>query len=528
MARKHFPDAVVRLPREGIAAGLGALVEAAAPEAIAAPLTLHFALGPDAAATAALEKQVARGNTLTPAEVAAIYAPDPADVRALTDWLAANGFHIEHAADDGIYASAAADRIATALDVQMVQVTRDGITRMAARDAPSLPAAVARAVSNIGGLQPFLRAYRHSRLRLPSRDRGSDGAESGVAPNEPPYLVGEILKAYNADGLSVTGAGQTIAILIDTFPADADLTAFWAANGLPNDLARIEKVNVKNGPLGPPEGEETLDVQWTSGIAPGARIRIYATGTLQFVDLDRALDAIIADTATRPDIRQLTISLGLGEAFLGGPNGETATQHQKYLRLIASGVNVFVSSGDAGSNPDNTGHNSNGPLQAEYPASDSAVTAVGGTTLRLRPDGAVAAETGWSGSGGGRSKFFARPAWQKGGRVPRGSKRLVPDVALAADPNTGAFVVLAGKVAQIGGTSWSAPVWGGICALLNEARITKGKPPLGFINPLLYSAASGVRDVVGGTNGAFKATAGYDQVTGLGVPDVRGLIAALG
>ena len=36
---------------------------------------------------------------------------------------------------------------------------------------------------------------------------------------------------------------------------------------------------------------------------------------------------------------------------MGGANGEVATQHQKFLKLAATGVNVFVSSGDAGSNP---------------------------------------------------------------------------------------------------------------------------------------------------------------------------------
>src|SRR5207247_9575085 len=137
------------------------------------------------------------------------------------------------------------------------------------------------------------------------------------------------------------------------------------------------------GPLQAPEGEETLDVEWSSGIARGATIRVYASGSLQFVDLDRALDRIIADLPTHPGMRQLSISLGLGETFLGGPTGEVAVQHQKFLRLAAAGVNVFVSSGDAGSNPDQTGHGSGGPLQAEYEASEPAVIGVGGTTLHL-------------------------------------------------------------------------------------------------------------------------------------------------
>jgi kumamolisin len=78
-------------------------------------------------------------------------------------------------------------------------------------------------------------------------------------------------------------------------------------------------------------------------------------------------------------MRQLSISLGLGETFMGSPDGEVAIQHQKFLKLAAAGVNVFVSSGDAGSNPDETGHGSAGPLQAEYESSDTFVVGVGGT-----------------------------------------------------------------------------------------------------------------------------------------------------
>ena len=45
-------------------------------------------------------------------------------------------------------------------------------------------------------------------------------------------------------------------------------------------------------------------------------------------------------------MRQLSLSFGLSEAFMGGPKGEVAVQHQKFLLLAAAGVNVFCSSGD--------------------------------------------------------------------------------------------------------------------------------------------------------------------------------------
>jgi kumamolisin len=119
--------------------------------------------------------------------------------------------------------------------------------------------------------------------------------------------------------------------------------------------------------------------------------------------------------------------------------------------------------------------------------------------------------------------------WQKGPGVPSGTNRLVPDVSLTADPTEGAFVFLNGQVQQFGGTSWSAPVWAGFCALINEARTNANKPPLPFLNPLIYPliGTSCFRDIVAGSNGAFDAGAGYDMVTGVGVPNVKELIQAL-
>jgi kumamolisin len=157
------------------------------------------------------------------------------------------------------------------------------------------------------------------------------------------------------------------------------------------------------------------------------------------------------------------------------------------------------------------------------------VIGVGGTSLRLNPGGGVTSEAGWSGSGGGTSRFFSRPSWQKGPGIPHGAKRLVPDVCAAADPNTGAFLVLNNHPAQIGGTSWSAPVWAGLCALMNEARVKAGKPLLGFLNPLIYPliGTPAFRDVTSGSNGAFHCNPGYDLVTGVGAPNVQELIARI-
>jgi kumamolisin len=537
--RKTFSDSVTPLPDQPGLGANGLMFAAANPEHHGETRTLLFSLGIPPEAQAQLEARVAGGEIVPSHELQSDYAASANDVESLVAWLQAQGFEITQVSKDGtsVYARAGLDTIAQSLGVKMVRVTKDGLTYTAAQNAPSLPADVGKGVHAIIGLQPFRQAHKHSRKRLPRLgNRTSSPPPAAAAPgltpnvdNSAPYLVAEVLKAYNADALPVTGQGQTIAILIDTFPADADLQSFWDRNGLGVTLQQIEKVNVNGGPLPATEGEETLDVEWSSGIAPGATVRIYATGSLQFVDLDRALDAILADLPNEPGLRQLSISLGLGETFMGGPQGEVAVQHQKFLRLAAAGVNVFVSSGDAGSNPDDTGHGSTGPIQAEYESSDPFVIGVGGTTLTLAPDGTVASEQGWAGSGGGKSIFFSRPVWQTSPGVPAGNERLVPDVSLAADPDKGAFLVLNQQVVQIGGTSWSAPVWAGFCALINEARAKAGKPGLPFLNPILYPLAGTAcfRDIRTGSNGAFSSGPGYDLVTGIGVPNVAELIRAL-
>jgi kumamolisin len=137
-------------------------------------------------------------------------------------------------------------------------------------------------------------------------------------------------------------------------------------------------------------------------------------------------------------------------------------------------------------------------------------------------------ETGWPAGGGGRSMYFRRPPWQTGRHIS-GQRRLVPDVAAVADPRPGGLIVLNGSSGGVGGTSWSAPTWAGFCALVNHARQRAGKPALTFLNPLIYplGGTPAFRDITSGSNGAFHATTGYDLVTGLGVPNVRELIARL-
>ena len=196
---------------------------------------------------------------------------------------------------------------------------------------------------------------------------------------------------------------------------------------------------------------------------------------------------------------------------------------------------VFVSSGDGGSSPGPNGAGDNsGPVQVESPASDPNVTAVGGTSLYLNAStGTVTSESAWFFGGGGSSQFFGRPSWQTGTGVPAGSTRLVPDVALAADPNTGGYLFFHGQPIQVGGTSWSAPSWAGICARINQVRSNTATPPSGPARPENLSAAWFIQfprhhQRENGPSGVYNAGPGFDLCTGIGVPAIDNLIRTLG
>jgi kumamolisin len=532
---KPFPDSVIPiLDRVGRGQDGGWLVEEAGAIELEAQMFLHFALAVSEAKKAQLEQTAHGGEPISPEILTSEFGSSSRNSERVIEFLRSYGLEISYVSADraNVYVTGIARQIATILNVTLVKVTTHEGSFIAAGDVPNLPLSIGQHVDAIIGLQPFLRARKGVQTEHTTSDAvGGPGAIGRPIPSPAGvtgYLVSQIKKAYAADLLGADGSGQTIAILIDTFPRDADLIGFWAANEQSANLARIQKINVKGGALPAPEGEETLDAEWASGIAAGAKVRVYATTSLNFPDLNLGLDRIIDDLAAIPGLKQVSISLGLGELFLGAPNGIIATQHAKYVRLAAAGINVFVSSGDGGATPDQTGK-PGGPLHVQFPATDPCVIGVGGTTLMLQPNGAVSSEVAWSGSGGGVSKYLDRPAWQRGSDIPAGAYRLVPDVAAAADPTTGAFFYFESVAKSIGGTSWSAPTWAGFCACLNQLRIAKGLGPLPYLNPLFYGFRSRrrFRDIVSGSNGGFFAGPGYDMVTGLGTPLMNDLSRSL-
>jgi kumamolisin len=113
--------------------------------------------------------------------------------------------------------------------------------------------------------------------------------------------------------------------------------------------------------------------------------------------------------------------------------------------------------------------------------------------------------------------------------VGSGGHRTVPDVSGDANPSTGYAIFSGGTWVEFGGTSCAAPLWSGFTALHDANSGTRQ----GNINPALYTISHGsgyatsFHDITSGSNGAFRAGTGYDQVTGLGTFNGSGLNSLL-
>ena len=98
-----------------------------------------------------------------------------------------------------------------------------------------------------------------------------------------------------------------------------------------------------------------------------------------------------------------------------------------------------------------------------------------------------------------------------------GNKRGVPDVSGNADPNTG-YIIYSGNDGGsyvVGGTSAVAPLWSALTALIGQSITT----PVSFLNTILYSNTSALRDITSGNNGTYSAGTGWDPCTGNGSPN---------
>lgn len=309
----------------------------------------------------------------------------------------------------------------------------------------------------------------------------------------------QVAQAYNYP-LHVDGTGYIGAIIeLGGGYRKEQITAAFNAQGVPVptfvDVFVAGGSNSPDGPSGA-DGEVQLDMIVAGAIAPGATFRIYFTTNTDDGYL-AAVQQAIADGC-----HGISTSWGGPEDSWGKPQQVAFETALKQAR--SQGIPFFAAAGDTGAD-DGEGH----PV-VDFPACAPSAIGCGGTRLELDPDGTRASETVWddnsrrSATGGGISKRFPG--------------RDVPDVAGNADPESGYELMVDGQSTVVGGTSAVAPLMLGLHALLWQLNGARSGKPFDLMNTIATNPQV-CFDVTSGSNGAFRAGPGRDEVTGFGVVD---------
>lgn len=317
--------------------------------------------------------------------------------------------------------------------------------------------------------------------------------------------------------------------------------------------------------------EQHLDVQAVHALAPDAKVVYWASPTCYSHDLF----SVLLDAVESGEVDVISMSLGSREEH--NTAADRALLNRAVTQASLRGVSVFAAAGNDGDYSDEGDHA--GEVDVTSPASNPWVTAVGGLSMGMRRDGSYAAIGGWAstpyfarngglippgfhaGGGGGASKVYARPGWQRG-QLPStltdgtgAARRLLPDVAALADPLTGFTTRVPGPAGPtyrtIGGTSLATP---SVASMVAMAKARTGRR-IGLATPWLYRLAgtTAMRDVTPPSAGVWSATAlgegqtwpetvvtwdrrpqslesgpGWDPLTGVGLPGGRAFFDLFG
>ena len=463
---------------------------------------------------------------LTPAEFTERFGPTQQDYETVVQFAKNYGLEVVGGSRDGmeVQVKGSVAAIETAFHVSMssyLHPTEDRLFYSADREPTAdLPFSL----WHISGLNNFSvpRPLVKKRSEVAAA-RGIDAeslvshATTGSGPSA--SFLGSDMRAAYYGGTALTGTGQNLGLFEFEGTDLADVTTYYKnvkqTNSVPITLLSTDGTSTScvDSRAGGrcDDTEQTLDITQAAGMAPGLASLVVYIGSSD--------TAIISAMTTHSP---LPTTIGCS---WGWTPDDPKTLDPYFERMSAQGQNFFAASGD-----DSTWSTRN----EAWPADDANVVSVGGTDLTTASGGgAWKSETAWADSGGGISPDkIAIPSWQAAAGVitstNKGSTkyRNGPDVSANANFT---FYVCADQTTctanEYGGTSFAAPMWAGLIALVNQQRAANGKSPIGFINPYIYSEnltsatySADFHDITSGKSGSYSAVTGYDLVTGWGSP----------
>ena len=533
---------------------------------------------------------------LTPAQVAARFGPTPASVARVRATLATAGLTVTAAHSRSLHVSGPAAVVNALFQTRLTVASRpEGGQRLVAATPLDLPGALRAEGVIIPAFADLPERRSHWRASA------SAGVDNRNGPNGP-YNFDDLKQAYDypsyrsilPNGDRLDGTGVSVAVVMETDALDSDIAAmfngekFTATTGRPPPT--ITHVPIDGGAAfnaGGGSVEASLDVQQVLGGAPGATVTLLSLPNLSDQSVIDAYIYIIDHNTF--DIVSSSFGgceLIYTKAYNNGVDYTSILQlfHELFVQGNAEGITFIASSGDSGGLgcPNVSYFSGVGVARfipgVESPASDPAVTAVGGgnlgTTALTAPrltskyrsengngDPEVpydpyglgrSVKSGFWGAGGGVSTIFAEPPYQASVTAQVG--RVVPDVGmhvggcpsgLAVTPCGGGrsatIVTVAGVPLAVIGTSVAAPEFAGATALYVEFAGQR----VGNLNAFLWGLG-GAQNALGGVDATassqffHKKINGYDGtwretsvvpfgfIHGNGSPDVRTLFGMTG
>ena len=530
---------------------------------------------------------------LTPAQFGERFGIAQADLQKVTAWLQARGLNVVETPDSRnfIVFEGAASQVESALHVEMHNYATSDTKFYSNSSEPSVPADLATVVSGFRGLNNFRMKPRAVR-KNPASGNPQPNFTSAISGNN--FVApGDFAMIYDLDPLysaspAIDGTGQKIVVVGQSNIIPADIAAFRTAAGLlPNaPVVTLVPTSTDPGVLSGTgdEQESSIDIEWAGAVAKNA--------TIDFVYSGNGVNDALQYAVSQNFAPVISVSYGNCEAL--NPLFEIESLVAIAQQANSQGITIVSSAGDGGAT-DCDSDLGNYPailgLNVDVPASLPYVTGVGGTEFnegngvfwkvatnntdvltsalsyipeKVWNDSSTA--NGLSAGGGGASSMFGKPTWQTGTGVPADGARDVPDISVNASsthdpylvcvqftPNNsstftssclnGTFRYSDTTLQAYGGTSFGAPTFAGILALINQKTSSTGQ---GNVNYILYPLAAGTssafhdiatgdntsacvagtQDCSGGGPIGFASVTGYDQATGLGSIDAAILVNA--
>ncbi len=519
---------------------------------------------------------------LTPEEFANQFGVTDSDITKIESWLEQEGFTVDgiSRSKNRVTFSGTAGQVAAAFDTELHYYTVNGQMHYAPSKDVSVPAALSSVVLSVSNLSSF---RPRPQVRFRSNFTSSQSGDNFLTPKDVDTIY-DINPAYN-DGY--TGTGQSIAVVGQSEVYVSDVENFQNAAGLTVKDPTLVLVPNSGSPAvsSGDEAESDIDMEYSGGIGTGATIYLVYVGDNSNYSVWDSLNYAV-DTLVAPVI---SISYGDCETDLG--SADYATLNGILEQAASQGQSVIAASGDSGSTAcygyTDLTTSQQEALAVNFPADSQYVTAIGGTEFPSEYiDGGSYSSQYWdsasgsdvissaksyipeqvwnddsssngiSSGGGGVSTLTARPSWQTGVTgIPSGSYRLVPDISLAASPSNPGYLFCSSDsgwtgitgscsngfrdsndyyLTVAGGTSFGAPIFAGMMAIVNQKLNSTGQ---GVVNSTLYTLAADAttyasvfHDITSGGNqcdagssycsaageSEYPATTGYDEATGLG------------